>query len=90
MVRYASGPQPHPSFIEVSCEAPVGGGDGEVEGAEAIGPLKDWVDPSHSARCQINVALENHPRCFSLMPRSSGISSNDSSGQSDERSCGRT
>ena len=29
----ASGPQPHPSFIEVSCEAPLGWGHGAVAGA---------------------------------------------------------
>ena len=30
----AEGPQSHPNFIEVSVEAPVGGGSGEVVGAE--------------------------------------------------------
>ena len=29
----AIGPQPHPSFIEVSCEAPLGDGHGTVAGA---------------------------------------------------------
>jgi hypothetical protein len=29
----AIGPEPHPSFIDFICEAAVGGGAGEVEGA---------------------------------------------------------
>ena len=33
MVSFASGPQPHPSFIEVSCEAPLGDDHWALEGA---------------------------------------------------------
>jgi hypothetical protein len=36
LIEGASGPQPHCSFVEVFCEAPVSVGEGEVEGARQI------------------------------------------------------
>jgi ankyrin repeat protein len=39
----ASGPQPHPSFIEVFCDAAVGGGDWTVEGARDDGTTPPTV-----------------------------------------------
>jgi hypothetical protein len=33
-IEGGSGPQPHPDFIDVFCQAAVGGGDGAVAGAK--------------------------------------------------------
>ena len=38
LIEGASGPQPHPNFIEVSGEPALGGGEGEVAGAGRIEP----------------------------------------------------
>jgi hypothetical protein len=37
LIEGGSGPHPHPSFIEVSGQAPVGGGSGSLEGAGRMG-----------------------------------------------------
>jgi hypothetical protein len=53
LIEGAIGPQPHPSFIEVFGEAPLRGGEGEVEGAGEDGSTptarvgnvrRDWAD----------------------------------------------
>ena len=38
LIEGASGPQPHPSFIDFSCEASLGGGEGAVAGAGEDAP----------------------------------------------------
>ena len=45
LIEGAFGPQPHPGFIDFSCEAAVCDGDGEVEGAGAAGLVGSLTRP---------------------------------------------
>ena len=59
LIEGAIGPQPHPSFIEVFCEAGVGDGYREMAGAAEGGEeVKDWsFDPFPARSTEVVAGL---------------------------------